>query len=258
MPPVFKPCIVVPVYDHADAIATAVAGLKPHGVPAYLVDDGSHAACAQALDAVAAAEADWVTLIRLSPNQGKGAAVMAGFEAASAAGYSHALQIDADGQHDPEAIPALLDLARSHPQALITGIPIYDASVPRSRLYGRYVTHVWVWINTLSLRIRDSMLGFRVYPLAPALQVWRSQHVGRRMDFDTEIMVRMFWDGVDVISLPTRVTYPLDGVSHFDLWRDNLRISQMHARLFVGMLWRLPRLLLRRLGFAARPLESSR
>src|SRR3546814_9671128 len=99
------------------------------------------------------------------------------------------------------------------------------ASVPKSRLYGRYITHVWVWINTLSLRIRDSMLGFRVYPLAITLQIWRTQHVGRRMDFDTEIMVRLFWADVDVLSLPTRVTYPSDGVSHFDVWRDNLRIS---------------------------------
>jgi len=255
---VFKPCIVVPVYDHADAIAATVAGLKPHGLTTYLVDDGSHDACAQILDALTAAEPDWLRLIRLTPNQGKGAAVMAGFEAAAADGHSHGLQIDADGQHDAEAIPALLDLARHHPQALVTGIPVYDDSVPRSRLYGRYVTHVWVWINTLSLRIRDSMLGFRVYPLAPALQVWHTQHVGRRMDFDTEIMVRMFWDGADVISLPTRVTYPLDGVSHFDVWRDNLRISGMHARLFGGMLWRLPRLLLRRLGLTARPLEHRR
>src|SRR3546814_20578595 len=91
------------------------------------------------------------------------------------------------------------------------------------------------------------MLGFRVYPLAITLQIWRTQHVGRRMDFDTEIMVRLFWADVDVLSLPTRVTYPSDGVSHFDVWRDNLRISGMHARLFDGLLWRAPRLIGRRM-----------
>lgn len=243
----FKPCIVVPVFDHEGAIAGTVASLAPHGLATFLVDDGSHAPCAQELDRLASEHPAWLRLVRLTPNQGKGAAVMAGFEAAAAAGFSHAVQIDADGQHDASDIPRLLDAARAHPRALVTGIPQYDASVPRSRLYGRYVTHVWVWINTLSLRIRDSMLGFRVYPLPAALQVWRTQPVGRRMDFDTEIMVRMFWDGVDVISLPTRVTYPADGVSHFDVLRDNLRISRMHARLFLGMLWRLPRLLGRKL-----------
>lgn len=246
-PPPFQPCVVVPVYDHAAAIAGTLALLRPHGLHCYLVDDGSHAACASELDRLIAAQSDWLHLIRLSHNQGKGAAVMAGFSAAAAAGYSHALQFDADGQHEAADVPRLLALAAAHPQALITGVPKYDASVPKSRLYGRYVTHVWVWINTLSFRIRDSMLGFRVYPLAATLNIWRTQRVGRRMDFDTEIMVRLFWAGVDVLSLPTRVTYPSDGVSHFDVWRDNLRISGMHARLFVGMLWRAPRLIARRL-----------
>lgn len=244
----FKPCLVIPVYDHEHAIAGTLAGLRRHGLPCYLVDDGSSASCAAVLRRLAIEEAAWVTLLTLTPNQGKGAAVMAGFAAALTAGYSHGVQFDADGQHDADDVPRLLALASAHPDTLVTGIPRYDASVPKSRLYGRYVTHVWVWINTLSLRIRDSMLGFRVYPLAAALQVWNTQTVGRRMDFDTEIMVRMYWQGTDVLSLPTRVTYPADGVSHFDVWRDNLRISRMHARLFAGMLLRLPQLLWRRLA----------
>ncbi|WP_028081065.1 glycosyltransferase family 2 protein [Solimonas soli] len=247
-PAPFRACLVVPVYDHGQAIAGTLAQLRPHGLRCYLVDDGSHEACRRELDRLASAQPDWLRLLRLPVNSGKGAAVMAGFERAAADGYTHAVQFDADGQHDAADVPRLVTLAASHPQALVTGVPKYDASVPKSRLYGRYVTHVWVWINTLSLRIRDSMLGFRVYPLAPALQVWRTQHVGRRMDFDTEIMVRLYWLGVDVLSLPTRVTYPSDGVSHFDVLRDNLRISRMHARLFLGMLWRLPRLLARKAG----------
>ena len=245
--PTFRPCLVIPVYDHERAIGGTLDGLRTHDLPCFLVDDGSSVDCAAVLDALAQTESTWVRLLRLTPNQGKGAAVMAGFEAAAAAGFTHGLQFDADGQHNADDVPRLLALAQQHPRALVTGIPQYDDSVPKSRLYGRYVTHVWVWINTLSLHIRDSMLGFRVYPLASALQVWRTQTVGRRMDFDTEIMVRMFWEGTEVLSLPTRVTYPADGVSHFDVLRDNLRISRMHARLFVGMLWRLPRLLWRRL-----------
>jgi len=118
--------------------------------------------------------------------------------------------------------------------------------VPRGRLYGRYATHIWVWINTLSLSIRDSMCGFRVYPLASTLALLDSERVGRRMDFDSEILVRLFWRGQPMHWLPVRVHYPLDGVSHFQLWRDNWLISAMHARLFFGMLWRAPRLLWRR------------
>jgi glycosyltransferase involved in cell wall biosynthesis len=243
----FKPCIVIPFYNHEGAIEQTIAAIKPAGLPCWLVDDGSDERCATVLNALAEREAGWLQLIRYRPNYGKGQAVMIGCAAALHAGFTHAVQIDADGQHDVGDIPKLLTLAQAHPNALVTGVPVYDDSVPRGRLYGRYVTHFWVWIETLSLQIRDSMCGFRVYPLAPALNVWNTGRVGRRMDFDIEIMVRMFWAGTPVLSVPTRVTYPVDGVSHFNMTRDNLRISWMHTRLFFGMLIRLPRLLWQRL-----------
>lgn len=248
-----RPCLVVPFYNHEQAIVHTVAALKPYGLPCWLVDDGSHAAAQPVLDALAAGEAGWLTLLRLSLNQGKGVAVMTGCAAAQAAGHTHAVQVDADGQHDVRDIPRLLALAAAQPRALVTGVPVYDESVPRSRLYGRYVTHFWVWVHTLSFRIRDSMCGFRVYPLAESLAVWNAGGVGRRMDFDTDILVRLHWRGAAIVELPTRVTYPLDGVSHFDLLRDNLRISWMHTRLFFGMLRRLPRLLWQRLAQPTNP-----
>ena len=241
----FKPCIVVPVYDHEGAMDETVAGLKRFGLTTYLVDDGSHEAGAKQLDAFAQSEGSWVKLLRHAQNQGKGAAVHTGCAAAFAAGFTHAVQVDADGQHDLNDLPKLLDLARNNPQAVVTGIPIYDESVPKSRLYGRYLTHVWVWINTLSLEIRDSMCGFRVYPLAAAIDLWDSSYIGRRMDFDTEILVKLWWRGVPLKQLPTRVTYPRDGVSHFDLLWDNVRLSGLQTRLSIGMMLRFPLLLLR-------------
>jgi predicted LPLAT superfamily acyltransferase len=155
------------------------------------------------------------------------------------------VQVDADGQHAIEDIPALLALSERYPEALISGLPIYDDSVPRARLYGRWVTHVWVWIETLSLQLKDSMCGFRVYPLAPTLRLAGRVSLGRRMDFDTEVMVRLYWQGNTSYFVPTRVTYPQDGVSHFDTLKDNVRISMMHTRLFFGMLPRIPSLLCR-------------
>lgn len=235
------PCVIIPVYNHERAIGAIVTAIRNEGLPCLLVDDGSEIHCAKVLDSIA--QQPGVTLVRLEHNQGKGAAMLAGFRAAGAAGYSHALQIDADGQHDPADIPAFLALAQSHPEAIICGVPLYDASVPRGRLYGRYATHIWVWINTLSFAIRDSMCGFRLYPLPPVLALIEQAHIGARMDFDTEIIVRLFWRGLPIINLPTRVHYPTDGVSHFRLWHDNVRISAMHARLFGGMLLRLPVLL---------------
>ncbi|WP_181444049.1 glycosyltransferase family 2 protein [Pseudoxanthomonas sp. z9] len=237
--------VIIPVFDHEHAIGAMVTGVLASGLDCLLVDDGSGPACARVLDALADAHAPRVRLLRLAHNQGKGGAVMAGFREAARLGASHALQIDADGQHDPADIPRFAEASRQRPQAIICGVPEYDESVPKGRLYGRYLTHVWVWINTLSFAIRDSMCGFRVYPLAPVLALMAQEPIGRRMDFDIEIIVRLFWRGVAVINLPTRVTYPSDGVSHFDVWRDNVRISRMHARLFFGMLRRLPRWLLR-------------
>jgi glycosyltransferase involved in cell wall biosynthesis len=236
---------VIPVYNHGEAVGAVVRAIRAHGLPVLLVDDGSEPSCAAVLDALSAADAG-VQLERLPVNQGKGAAVMAGLRAAQARGWSHALQIDADGQHDTADIPQFVTAATEHPQHFICGCPIYDDSVPKARLYGRYATHVWVWINTLSLSIRDSMCGFRVYPLATVVPLIGRAKIGRRMDFDVEVAVRLYWHGVPVFNQPTKVSYPTDGVSHFRALHDNLLISWMHTRLFFGMLMRLPLLLWRK------------
>ena len=242
----FKPCIVVPVYNHEHAISAVLAGLLRHETPCMLVDDGSSASCAAVLDALTREHAGRVVLVRLPHNQGKGAAVLAGFRRAAELGYTHVLQIDADGQHETADVPAFLAQAAAHPDAIICGHPVYDESVPKARLYGRYATHIWVWINTLSFDIKDSMCGFRVYPVAPVNALATRRSIGVRMNFDTDILVRLFWDGLRVINLPTRVSYPSDGVSHFRVWRDNVLISWMHTVLFFGMLPRIPRLLARK------------
>jgi glycosyltransferase involved in cell wall biosynthesis len=241
-------CVVIPVYDHEQAIAAVLAGVLQHGVPCILVDDGSAAGCAAKLDQLAHEFSSQVTLLRLPANQGKGAAVLAGFAKAAQQGYTHALQIDADGQHCTADIPKFLQAARRLPAAVIAGCPEFDASVPRLRLYARYLTHVFVWLNTLSFAIRDSMCGFRLYPLEPVMQLIATQRIGSHMNFDTDILVRLYWQGLDVVNLPTPVTYPSDGVSHFRLWMDNVLITRMHIVLFFGMLIRVPRLLARKVG----------
>ncbi|MEA3083930.1 MAG: hypothetical protein QOC89_1627 [Paraburkholderia sp.] len=239
----FAPCIVIPIYNHKDAIGATVARLAVHGLPIFVVDDGSDEATQQVLAALARQYAGQLTLLRLPVNGGKGAAVMAGLRAARAAHYTHALQIDADGQHDAADVPRFIEAARAEPAAVILGCPVYDESVPKARLYGRYLTHVWVWIETLSLTIRDSMCGFRLYPLALACELIDSVQLPTRMDFDIEILVRLHWRRAAFRSIPTRVTYAADGVSHFDVLWDNVRISRSHTRLVFGMLWRLPMLL---------------
>lgn len=239
-------CAVVPVFDHEAAIAQTTAGLRRHGLPVILVDDGSALPCAAELRRLASADPE-VRLVRLPENRGKGAAVLAGLHDAARQGYTHALQIDADGQHDPADVPRFIAESIAEPAALVCGRPLFDDTVPRHRLYLRYLTHVMVWLNTLSFDIPDSMCGLRVYPLSKVLPVLEAEPPGSRMDFDVEVLVRLHWRGVAMRWLPTRVSYPLDGRSHFRLVRDNWLITLMHTRLFFGMLRRAPGLVARRM-----------
>lgn len=239
----FKPCVVIPVFNHPFKIAGLVARVLGYGLPCILVDDGSEAKCAQLLNQLAA-EHEPVTLLRLPHNAGKGVAVCQGLELASRQGFTHALQVDADGQHDLNDIPQFLARAQHHPNAVISGWRSYDA-MPRSRRSGRRLTDFWVCVNTLSRSLRDSMCGYRLYPLAPTMRLLARKKIGARMDFDTDILVRLYWQGLAVENIPTRILYQDDMPSHFDIVKDNVRISWMHTRLFFGMLPRIP-LLLRR------------
>ncbi|MCB1691039.1 MAG: glycosyltransferase family 2 protein [Halioglobus sp.] len=239
-----RPCIIVPVYNHPHSLDVLVEGLEPFDVPTLMINDGSDELCTRCLRQIDRAN-EWITLIERPCNGGKGAAVKTGLRAAALLGFTHALQVDADGQHDLDDLPRLLQLSQSNPEAVICGYPTFE-NIPSVRLYGRYLTHVWVWINTLSLDIRDSMCGFRVYPLSHTLAEIDQSKTGDRMEFDPEILVRLHWRGLRVIEIPTRVSYPQDGISHFQSFRDNLLISWAHTRLFFGMLRRLPELLRRR------------
>jgi len=248
-------CFVVPVYNHATEAAALLERLDAFGHQVILVNDASSAPQAEILRRLAA-DHEWVHLVEHRENGGKGAAVKTGLKEAFARGFTHALQIDADGQHDTGDVPKLLARAQQHPSAVIVGQPIFDDSIPRGRLIARYLTHVWVWIETLSFAIRDSMCGFRIYPLKSVVQLLRTPHLGSRMDFDPEILVRLHWKGVQVISVPTRVIYPKGGKSHFRMVEDNLLITLMHTRLFFGMLWRAPMLLGRKLSIGRSPCQG--
>ncbi|CDT76890.1 putative acyltransferase [Vibrio coralliirubri] len=239
----YNACFLIPCFNHGATMPAVVSSLHHFELPIIIVDDGSELTTKEFLDRLA--ENSNVTLVTLEQNQGKGGAVKAGIKKAQQLGFSHAIQIDADGQHDLEALPTLIEASQAKPQRLISGQPVYDESVPKARLYGRYATHIWVWIETLSLSIKDSMCGFRAYPINQTQAVLSKYDVGSRMDFDIEILVRLYWEGCDIDFIETRVIYPENGISHFDALWDNVKISWMHTRLFFGMLPRAPKLIAR-------------
>jgi glycosyltransferase involved in cell wall biosynthesis len=240
-----SPCAIIPVFNHHLALQATVEALLANGLAVILVNDGSDSPATAVMESLVQ-QFSGVSLVSRLANGGKGAAIKDGLAAAKAQGFSHALQVDADGQHNLADVPVFLAAATKRPEALIVGYPVYDQSIPKHRLYGRYASHIWVWINTLSMEIIDSMCGFRVYPVTASNTLIEGSSIGDRMDFDGEFLVRWHWRGLPLVQRPTKVVYPVDGISHFRLWRDNLLISGMHARLFFGMLYRLPSMLWRR------------
>jgi hypothetical protein len=188
-------------------------------------------------------------VVELPVNSGKGAAVLHGLRAAAAAGFSHALTMDADGQHPPPLIPEFMAASRADPAAMILGVPIFDSSAPSVRVRGRKVSNWWANLETLWVGIGDSLFGFRVYPIAPLERIMSRTRWMRRFDFDVEAAVRLAWAGVRPVNRPAPVRYlsPEEGgVSHFDYLRDNALLSWMHLRLMLGFLVRLPHLAVRR------------
>lgn len=242
--PQFSACAVIPVFDHEHAIRAVVEKVRAHGLPVFLVDDGSGASCAAELRRLSTLSD--VTLLRHAKNRGKGAAVCTGLLAAGLRGFTHAVQVDADGQHALGDVRRFLEEARSFPGSVICGAPLFDASIPKPRYYGRHLTHGLVWLATLSFDIIDSMCGFRVYPLEPTLALVNRRTLGARMDFDIEILVRLYWRDVPMRWIETRVCYPQDGISHYRFFFDNVLVARAHARLLVGMLIRMPMLLWRK------------
>jgi glycosyltransferase involved in cell wall biosynthesis len=234
--------VLVPHYNHTAGLAEVLAGLAFLEMPCLVVDDGSdetHRARVEQL----AASFPWVDIVWLPVNRGRGVALTIGYEESWRCGFTHVVQLDADGQHDPAEVPRFLAAARQHPEALVLGVPTFDESAPWNRRYGRLLSTFWVAVETLSRAIPDALCGFRAIPLRPTLEIIGRRNLGDRMEFDPALAVTLVWHGVPVTTVRTPVRYRRDRVSHFRPWADNARISAMHARLFLGMLGRLPALL---------------
>jgi glycosyltransferase involved in cell wall biosynthesis len=225
--------VVIPCYDHGSTVARVVEALAPAALPCLLVDDGSGPATKAVLEDLAK-RLPWVELLRFDQNRGKGAALKAGFRAGAARGWTGAIHLDADGQHDPADVPRFAGAMRASPGALVLGVPVFDASVPKTRLYARQLSRGLVWAACRSRVVPDPLCGFRGMPLAATLAVIDRVATGDHMEFEPEIAVRLVWAGVPVVALPTRVVYLPGGLSHFSFSRDYPRLASLYLRLLAG------------------------
>lgn len=218
--------------------------------PVWVVVDGSTDGSAEALAELAEEVGDesQLRVMILPENGGKGGAVLHALREAEKAGFTNALTMDADGQHPAEAIEKFMAASIEEPEAMVLGVPIFDESAPALRVNGRKVSNFWANLETLWGGVRDSLFGFRIYPVTPLKEVMEANRWSRRFDFDPEVAVRLFWRGVKPINIETPVRYfsEEEGVSQFRYLRDNALLSWMHTRLMFGFALRLPKLLWRK------------
>jgi glycosyltransferase involved in cell wall biosynthesis len=240
--------VLIPSYNTGDRVYQTVAEARAQWQPVWVVVDGSTDGTAAGLQALAERDPGLRVFV-LPANAGKGAAVLHGLEAARAEGFTHALTMDADGQHPAALIPAFMQASLARPELMVLGRPVFDASAPLLRVRGRKVSNGWTNLETLGAGVDDSLFGFRVYPIGALAEVMCHQPWMRRFDFDTEAVVRLAWRGVKPVNLDAPVKYlsaAEGGVSHFRYGRDNVLLTWMHTRLMFGFVLRLPLLLWRR------------
>ena len=238
--------VLLPTYNTGPRLRDVVAEVLRHWQPVLVVIDGSTDGSEQTVLELAKTEPALTVLVQLR-NGGKGAAVLAGAQAAAARGFTHALVMDADGQHPAGSIAEFMAASQRHSAAMVLGRPVFPANIPAERLHGRKLSVGLVRLELLGAGIADPLFGFRVYPLAPLLAVLGPRRGGRRYDFDTEAAVRLGWAGVPPVNLAAPVRYfsrAEGGVSHFHYLRDNATLVWLHTRLIVELLfWRWPGLL---------------
>ena len=240
--------VLIPSYNPGTKVFETVRDALAQWAPVWVVVDGSTDGSAERLLAMAVAEPRLRVFV-LPRNGGKGAAVLFGLREAQNRGFTHALTMDSDGQHPAERIGAFMQASMARPDAMVLGVPVFDASAPALRVKGRKISNWWANLETLWSGIHDSLYGFRVYPVVALISVMRRQPWMRRFDFDVEAVVRLCWRGVRPLNLSAPVRYfrpDEGGVSHFSYGRDNVLLTWMHFRLFCGFIVRLPLLLVRR------------
>ena len=240
--------VLIPSYNPGAQVMATVRHARAQWNPVWVVVDGSTDGTGEQLQALAATDSGLCVIV-LPHNQGKGAAVLQGLTRAAAAGYTHALTMDSDGQHPAELIPRFMATSLARPEAMVLGKPVFGPEAPALRVNGRKISNGWANLETLWMGVGDSLYGFRVYPIAPLASIMRSNRFMRRFDFDPEAVVRLCWAGVPPINLDAPVRYlsvEEGGVSHFKYLRDNALLTWMHTRLFLGFVLRLPMLLWRR------------
>lgn len=234
--------VLIATYNNASTLKEVIEETAAYTRQIWVVNDGSTDETRAILS-----EFPFLSVIHFESNQGKGAALRAGFQKAYAMGYKAVITMDSDGQHKARDLEVFLEAHEMEPEALLLGSRnLYKEHVPSRSQFGNRFSNFWFYVNT-GLRLPDTQTGYRLYPLAPLAtkRFW-----GRKFEFEVEVLVRAAWAGVPVLPVPIDVYYPhpQERVSHFRPWQDFGRISVLNSVLvMVALFWVHPRRLLRSL-----------
>jgi glycosyltransferase involved in cell wall biosynthesis len=241
MTPSTSHLVLIPSFNPGARLLPTVRAALRAWQPVWVVLDGCTDGSAAALRELGRTEPG-LRILESPRNQGKGAAVLIGAQAAREAGFTHALVMDADGQHPADRITDFMRISAAAPDALVLGRPVFGPEAPRARLQGRKLSVALARFEILGRGIDDPLFGFRVYPLSSLIHALLRTSGGRRYDFDQEAAVRMFWLGVPTVNIPAACRYfaaEQGGVSHFHYVRDNVRLAWLNTRLITELLlWR--------------------
>jgi glycosyltransferase involved in cell wall biosynthesis len=232
--------VLIPSYNTGSRLFDTVAAVRRCGLPVIVVIDGSSDGSAESLVRLTADDSALFACV-LPSNQGKGAAILHGLAFARTQGFTHALTMDADGQHSTAHIGTLIALSLAHPDCMVLGRPLFDASAPWVRIFGHKIANLCTALLTPRGAIGDSLFGFRVYPINPLIAAFASSAGMRRFDFDSEAAIRLCWQGIRSVNVTTPVRYfrrDEGGVSHFRYLRDNLLLGAMYCRLSAALVVR--------------------
>lgn len=236
-----KPCAIIPVYNNAATIGEVVLRCRNFIEPDLLVVSDGSTDGSDDLARRAGAE-----VISVPENLGKGRAILTGLKEAETRGYTHAVVIDADGQHLPEEIPRMIDAAWKSPDRIWVGARrMGKDSTPGSSRIGRTISNFWATINSWQV-CRDAQSGFRIYPVKETLSL-NCREPG--FTFEMEVLIRASWSGIKIGHMDIDVVYPTEErVSHFDMRRDNARFTWISFKMFWGMVVRIPMILYRKIA----------
>jgi len=222
-----NPCIIIPVYNSEKLISDVLKSVLQYTENVIVINDGSTDGT---LDIIK--NFTEITLVTYSKNRGKGFALQCGFRKALEMNYTHAITMDADGQHIATDIPKLIEASEKQPDALIIGSRKFDnPNMPQGNIFANNFSNFWFMLQT-GKRLPDTQTGFRVYPLK---KIGKMRLFTNRYEAELEMLVRLSWRNVKIVSQPINVYYPpvKERLSHFRGGKDFFRISVLNTVLCV-------------------------